>query len=358
MIMQNIRQYFFYIKTTFFLLIPYTVFAQRTFSYKEVPEELVAKYYNKNKTLIPSKSNIFKIPASMISNNAEKNTMYIQSIIDNYEAVLLPNLEIPISLEGLYIRSNRNIYFDKNTLITFKGIAGKIGDDIIKIYKVSNVKIYNAKIRGSRSLLGQRGEWSAGISVIDSDNILIDNAYIYETWGDGIFIGSENLCVSRNVTIRNVWIDRARRNGISITSAINVKASNILLSNTHGTLPECGIDIEPSFFEEYIQDIHFKNLYGYNNNSVIFNVNLSALNSDTRQYPHKVSITLDDFVDEYSYSFIGENLNNFKKKYTPHGCFEVYNGTTHTNYHNLNLGIKNTISNVKLIYENLKRSEK
>ena len=50
----------------------------------------------------------------------------------------------------------------------------------------------------------------------------------------------------KNVRVTNVWIDQARRDGISITSAENLVLNNILISNTHGTLPEMAIQIEPS----------------------------------------------------------------------------------------------------------------
>jgi len=49
----------------------------------------------------------------------------------------------------------------------------------------------------------------------------------------------------RNVTFDGVIADNNRRQGLSIIDARNVTVRNSVFSNTHGTRPSAGIDIEP-----------------------------------------------------------------------------------------------------------------
>lgn len=260
-----------------------------------VPQKLSNQYFNSSYDISNLSPKTYRVSRAELKGKNVAN--YIEDLLKKNDAVLLPDGVIQLGKDGLKMPSNSTLYFGNKTLLKFNGPANGKFSDIIKVYDVNNVKIYNARIQGSRNISGQTGEWSAGISVLNSKNILIDNAYIFDTFGDGIFIGSENDGVSRNVTLNNVWIDNARRNAISITSVIGASINNVLLSNTHGTLPECGVDIEPSLFGEYIQQVSFNNLYSFNNKNAAFNINLSALNSDEKQYIPEVTISLKNIRD-------------------------------------------------------------
>jgi hypothetical protein len=59
-------------------------------------------------------------------------------------------------------------------------------------------------------------------------------------WGDGFYIGGGvNLNLSRCVS------DRNRRQGMSIIACKNLYVADSIFSNTSGTPPSAGIDIEP-----------------------------------------------------------------------------------------------------------------
>ncbi|PLK42243.1 right-handed parallel beta-helix repeat-containing protein [Emticicia sp. TH156] len=329
------------------------VFSIDIFQVKAVPENLSRRYFNPDaKFNFPA--NTFRITNQEVRNQPSV-TAYIQDMLNKHNSVLLPDTVLRIEKPGLLIPSGRNLYFSKNTLIEFVSQATSRLDDILKIYDVSNVRIYNAKIKGSKNLEGQKGEWSAGIAILNGTNIYIENAHIYDTWGDGLFIGSESNGVSKNVTVRNVWIDNARRNAISVTSAINASIHNVLLCNTNGTLPECGVDVEPSLSGEYLQNVKFRNLYSYNNKNAAFNINLGSFSSDTYQYPHPVDIELNNFVDEHSTRFVGININNAHNKFTPAGKIRIFNGTSFSSNHNIEFWKKEPEANIDLIYGNIKK---
>lgn len=338
--------------SAFFLNFYSSVFHfSEEYQVKIVPKSIVSNYYNNE--IPPRRSDIYIISDNEMKGKNE--TMYIEKLLKSKKKVLLPNKVILIEERGINIPSNSSLYFNKNTVFKYKGLAKGRFSDIVKIYNVTGVYIYNAKIEGSKSMPQQSGEWSAGISILNSTNIKIENAHIYNTWGDGIFIGSEDNGVSKNISLKNVWIDNARRNAISITSVIGANIVNTLVSNTNGTLPECGVDIEPSLSGEYIQDVNFTNFYSYNNKNAAFNINLSTFNSNEFQYKPEVTININGIYDEFSYNYIGLGFNNHNWKYTPKGKVSIKNGSTKNNRHDIRLDLSNINTKINLVNEGLRK---
>lgn len=122
----------------------------------------------------------------------------------------------------------------------------------IKLYKVNNVEIVGGSIVGERTRhRGNSGEWGYGINILGSSRILVRDIRISNCWGDGLWIGgvgnttNRNLIQSTYVTLNNVVANNNRRQGLSIGPSKYVYVTNSTFSNTNGTLPEAGIDIEP-----------------------------------------------------------------------------------------------------------------
>lgn len=121
---------------------------------------------------------------------------------------------------------------------------------VIKIYKVDNVEIVGGRIVGDRvKHRGTSGEWGYAINILGSSKVLVKNTHISNCWGDGMWIGgigrSSSLIRSTYVTLNNVVSTNNRRQGLSIGPSRYVYVTNSTFSNTNGTLPEAGIDIEP-----------------------------------------------------------------------------------------------------------------
>ena len=114
---------------------------------------------------------------------------------------------------------------------------------IVSISKCEAVTVTGGTIEGERDAhQGKTGEWGNGIDVRDSKQIVIDKVTVKSCWGDGIYVGQR----SENVTISRVTCDENRRQGLSITSAAEVTVRDSTFRHTHGTAPECGVDIEPN----------------------------------------------------------------------------------------------------------------
>lgn len=310
-----------------FLLIPFSCVSQEKYSYRDVNPNLINKHYEvKFYKKYPNRA--YNLTQLLPNNYNYKQdcTEIIQEAFKNNRLIILPNFPISINEKGLYLFSNTKVYFQEKSEIIFIGQAKGRLNDILKIYDVENIEIYNPQIKGSKkSKKEQSGQWSAGICILNSKNIKIYNAKIYDTWGDGIFVGSENGKTSENITLCGGWIDNAGRNGISITSAKDLSISNILISNTSGVLPMCGIDIEPSLFSEMLNDIKIYDITTFNNKNSALAVNLSNFTSSSKVYDKKILIDIKNIKDYESNIFLTFSLNPLNNKYTPKGKINITN---------------------------------
>lgn len=192
-------------------------------------------------------------------------TRYLQEGLNNSTVSLMPNFPVLINHNGLKIPSNSKILFQKESKLIMKP-NNKLGYQAILIENVTNVEIYDANLVGDRMLhKGKDGEWGMGILIRNGENVRILRPRVSNFWGDGIYIGGSDFAFSNNITIEGGIIDNNRRNGISIVSAKDVFIRNINISNTNGTNPEFGIDIEPNNSTNIIENIKIDSVYTIGN---------------------------------------------------------------------------------------------
>jgi hypothetical protein len=165
-------------------------------------------------------------------------------------------------MAGLQPPSDVNVVFDKGSKL--KAIPNSSTNySVINISGKSNITLSGATIEGDRHYhTGTAGEWGMGILITGgSTNIFVKDVNSYDCWGDGIYING----VSNGITVENSTFDHNRRNGCSIISAKNVLFTNCLFSNTDGTSPYKGVDIEPNYSTDVLQNIVFENCRSYKN---------------------------------------------------------------------------------------------
>ena len=114
---------------------------------------------------------------------------------------------------------------------------------IIKIEKVSNANLVGGTLQGERyEHLGKLGEWGMGVYVNAASDISIAQITAKDAWGDGFYIRG----ASKNITFCAVKADNNRRQGMSIISVDGLLVKDSIFSNTNGTAPQAGLDIEPN----------------------------------------------------------------------------------------------------------------
>jgi hypothetical protein len=121
---------------------------------------------------------------------------------------------------------------------------------VIRVWRVRNVQIVGGQVVGERTgHLGTGGEWGYGINIQASHNISVLDTHISDCWGDGIWIGAlgraGSAVVSTDVVLDRVVSTNNRRQGLSIGPVRGVTVIHSTFSNSNGTKPQAGIDIEP-----------------------------------------------------------------------------------------------------------------
>lgn len=187
-----------------------------------------------------------------------------------------------------------------NKTIIGNGATIKIAPVADEYYRIIDAKgttsISNLTIIGERDKhIGTSGEWGMGIHLSNCDYAHIENVTIKNCWGDGIYLGSENNDNGENgcanVTIVNCLIDNNRRNGISVINCNNFVIDGCTISNTHGTNPQTGIDIERNYTNEITSGIiknctfidnHFSHILQYDssNDNRVENCTFKSINQN------------------------------------------------------------------------------
>ena len=174
--------------------------------------------------------------------------------------------------DGVYMvdaASERRLKIRNNTTVklspgaTIKAIPnGAQGYALLTVAGVSNVTITGGTLEGDRAKhTSKEGEWGMGISILEgSKNIAINGVTSKEMWGDGFYVES-----AQGVTFCSVIADHNRRQGLSVIEVDGLEVMNSVFSNTQGTRPMAGIDLEPDDVKQQISNVRIHNSKFLNN---------------------------------------------------------------------------------------------
>ncbi|MCX7513932.1 right-handed parallel beta-helix repeat-containing protein [Frateuria hangzhouensis] len=183
-------------------------------------------------------------------NGRHNDTAAFQAAIDSLPSsggtVVVPAGTYMIDArKSIRMRSHTRLLLDTHAeLVVIPN--GRSRSQLIRVWNVSDVRIVGGQMKGDRVRhKGNRGEWGMGIDILAARDVVVKGTHLSNFWGDGIYIGARHGKPSNYVTIVNVVSNHNRRQGLSITPARHVYVVNSTFSNTRGTLPEAGIDIEP-----------------------------------------------------------------------------------------------------------------
>lgn len=192
--------------------------------------------------------NVSNISTSMFRDLSDVNSL------KNVMALASPNHSNKIIIEnGDYllsaVASSAVVNIPSNTEVELRGNIRLLPNDFTRFYVIGIIQAENVEIKGSGAIYGDlkkhygtEGEWGHGIYVASSRNVKISGISVNDCWGDCIYVGNN----SNSIEIKKCNISYGRRQGISITSANDVKIEYCNIINIGGTNPGCGIDIEPN----------------------------------------------------------------------------------------------------------------
>lgn len=151
-------------------------------------------------------------------------------------------------VRSLRLRSRMRLAMAKDTRLVARPNAAP------RAYVLSIVGVHDVEVSGGR-IVGDRdrhqsteGEWGHGIMVRGAERVTLRGLHVTRCWGDGISIGGisgARVVPSRDIRIEDVVCTGNRRQGLTIGRSRRVRVLRSHFVATGGTLPGCGIDIEP-----------------------------------------------------------------------------------------------------------------
>ncbi|MBQ9175028.1 MAG: right-handed parallel beta-helix repeat-containing protein [Bacteroidales bacterium] len=213
---------------------------------------------------------------------------------DNYQAFknlfLFKNISIS---KGSYMLSGQ-LECQSNQTINGNGATLKFyhrgGGLLVDGNPIRNVSITDLHIIGSKYDYDDKTEYWHGVNINYAENIVLDNIVVEACRGDGVYIGGTQSNggdnrVPKDIYLSNVRSLRNHRQGLSITRCENVFAEGCEFSETSGTLPNCGVDIEPNsnlaqgWFNKCL-NVRFKSCKFWNNENFGLLISGREMSSD------------------------------------------------------------------------------
>ena len=242
------------------------------------------------------------VKVSSFGYDPEDSTEIIQRAIDSGAPKIVFDRQLgPWVARPLVGRSNIEIVFEDGVeLVAKRGEFHGIRDYLLRFECVSNVVIRGLGDRGGTLRMWKsdyldpkqkyaKSEWRYALRLCGVENVLVENMSFRSSGGDGIVVGAKGKVNSRNVTIRKCVCDDNHRQGISICSGDGVLIEDTVLSNTKGTPPEAGIDLEPDHDGEVI-GVTLRNVISKNNAGNGFEMYLVKL----RDYSKPVMVRMEN----------------------------------------------------------------
>lgn len=203
--------------------------------------------------VISARDHIVGVTEEKSIQTAESNSLNCETNILSYNGGYISNgrFVIPAGDHLVKIIKEKGAWLTvgNNTELVIDGNIQLDGNEFLccDIIKVTgkNVLIHGkGSITGDRlTHKGEKGEWGMGIRLHNVNDVTIKGITISNCWGDCIYIGGK----SEKIKIDGCVLSGSRRQGISITSGIDVTISDCSISDISGTMPQYAIDIEPNF---------------------------------------------------------------------------------------------------------------
>lgn len=264
--------------------------------------------------------------------NATDSTEVIQGAINSgARKVIIPYVGKEWVVGPIKLASNQEIFFEPGVVVIAKKDAFKGKRDCL----FSADGLSNITLRGYGAMLRMRktdyqsdrytkSEFRHVIRLLGCKNINILGLRLESSGGDGICLNrGKRHQPCQNVLIRDCICDDNHRQGISVISADTLMIENCVLSNTKGTLPAAGIDLEPYLPEDMMVNIVVSNCVSRKNSGSGFIASISNLNVKSRE----VSIL---FVNCYARDCgeSGLRVRAVNKDRRPKGLIEFRNCTS------------------------------
>jgi parallel beta-helix repeat protein len=215
-------------------------------------------------------------------------------------------LEIPAgsyNINPLSFPNNANVFVDAGVTVTANpGYSEK--ETMLNIHS-ANVTITGAgatvAIFHMRKAEYTTDELRHCLDIENASNVTISGISCNDSGGDGLY-----LRTSTNVTVQDCIFNNNRRQGSSITGGVNhIHFLRDHFTNTNGTAPQSGLDIEPDTRVDFLLDVHVEDCYTDNNAGDGLMVSLWMLDSTSQ--PVSVTVLRNHATGNQRYGYFANN---------------------------------------------------
>jgi hypothetical protein len=300
--------------------------------------------------------------------NKNDATGALQSAINdaNADKIIVRNMGNPwLISETIFLKSNKEIDFEPDVVIRAKsGTFLSNTKPLFRAASLDNIKLVGQGVGVHQATLSMnRNEYTDTnafgnqfghiVEIDGTNNYVISGLTLTGAGGDGIIINGADFghptsglrTYSENGVIDNVTSDNNRRQAMSVISAKGLVVKNSNFINTSGVAPSSGIDFEPDYNYERLQDIQLSNVNISNNNGNGISFALSNLDNNSPSISIDITgVTINNNnssgISVGIYPSAGHPNSNFADS-TPNGVINVRNttiaGTKGTNSFDLQL---------------------
>jgi hypothetical protein len=187
------------------------------------------------------------------------DTAVFQTALTN-TAELGQTLEIPASpapynIGPLYFPNNSKLILDAGVEVLAR-TGFSTDQKLLNIVNVSNVRIQGsgAVFRMRKAEYGS-GEYRHCLDIEGASFVKVSGISCSDSGGDGVYIGPGAKGYSSDIRITDSTFDNNRRQGLSLISGIRINIGRCNFTNTTGTAPSDGIDIEPNAANNFLQNV-------------------------------------------------------------------------------------------------------
>lgn len=192
-------------------------------------------------------------PFNAAGDGVTNDTAAIQAALDASNDVYFPPGTYMIQgsagsyYAGIKPKSNQRLWLSKGA--TLRQIdTSNSHYAVILVKDKENVEIRGGTVQGDRLTSGTFSSYGMGISIQNSDNVLVEGVTIKDCSCDGIYVGNNYIVDTDSTGVRMVsnHISNNGRQGISVVAGLNCVLQGNVISNINGQMPQGGIDIEPN----------------------------------------------------------------------------------------------------------------
>jgi hypothetical protein len=238
--------------------------------------------------------------------NPTDATAALQAAIDSgADTVIVPNMGADWVIKPVFLRSHdQEIVFERGVVVRGKtGAFPQELDALMTIDQTTGVTLrgYGATLKMPKASFPSDTQKRHILNCYGASHINIFGLTLKDSGGDGIYlgVGGRPQKYNHHVHIKDVIVDHATRNAISVIGAKDLLIEDSVLMNSRPHEPMAGIDFEPNSPDEQLVGILVRNVVAKDNELSGFAVAPSSLRDTSEDISIRVEHCFASGSDKY-----------------------------------------------------------